>query len=275
MQRWFIEHGKGRPFRSLREVPLPLTRSMEHHFLRSPPHLSLSAALRRAEMLGLGAPVALADEVSRTVLGRRLADTGFWRPILRFLVDHRDDLTLHRTVAIIDAIDELLPDLRTQGGGRLRPERLIRGRTAETLERTLCELAPQPPPQPEETSGPRWAPTGVAGWVSYDAGRPKVAWHIVELLAAAELSKEGRSMKHCVATYVGRCLRGTSRIWSLREQQGNQRPESRVTIEVSPRHRCITQVRGRRNARPPETMLALIREWAQTTGLTVASSSGA
>lgn len=274
MQRWFIEHGKGQPFRGLSEVPLPLTRSMEHHFLRSPPHLSLSTALRRAEMLGLGAPPTLADAVSRTVLGRRLSEHAFWRPILRFLVDHRDDLTLHRTLAIIDAIDSLLPHLRAQSRGRLRPEPLIRGRTPETLERTLCELAPRSPPKSEEPAGCRWSPTGVGGWFSFEPESPEIAWHIVELLAAVELSKEGRAMKHCVATYVGRCVRGSSRIWSLREQRGDRAPESRVTIEVHPRYRCITQVRGRRNTRPPERMLALIREWARSQGLTIASSSG-
>lgn len=271
LQRWFIEHGAGRPFRSLDGVPLPLTRAMEHHFLESPPHLSLCAALRRAEVLGLGAPPALADVVVGTVLGQRLDEHAFWRPILRFLVDHRDELTAHRTVAIIETIDRLCSHLRTLDGGQLRPERLIRGRTPETLERTLCELVPPPAPPCEPPTRRQWSPTGVAGWVSYAPGRSVVAWHIVELLAAVELFKEGRTMRHCVGSYVGRCVRGTSRIWSVREQHGDGQPESRATIEVSPRHRCIIQIRGRRNARPPDTVLSMIYAWAKSEGLTVTS----
>ena len=275
MQRWFIEHGGGVPLRKLGGLPLPLTRTMEHHFLQSPPHLPLRAALRRAEVLGLGAPEALADAITRTVLGRQTTDHGFWRPVLRFLVDHREALTEHRTVAIIDAIDELQPRLRALDGGALRPERLIRGRTPETLERTLAKLrsawrSTQTATPKEEQ---RWSPTGIAGWTWLDT-QSRVSWQIVELLGPRDLAQEGRQMKHCVGSYVGRCIRGTSRIWSLRWQCGDGTPEPRVTIEVSPQHRYVVQVRGPRNRRPPDAAVAMIRTWARSCGLTVAGSSG-
>lgn len=274
MMRWFLEHGQGRPIRTLIGVSMSLTRAMEHHFLRSPPHLSFPAAFRRAEILGLGGSPSLADAVCRTVLGRRLNDRLFWRSVLTFLVDHRDALTECRTVAIIEAIDALGPTLRALDGGQLRAKRLLRGRNPESLERALLQIRPPPPPVVACSGGVQWSPTGVEGWTWFEASGPNaVAWHIVELLGAAALQEEGRAMRHCVGTYVGRCVRGTSRIWSLRVQRGNEAPASRVTIEVSPRQRWIVQVRGRLNRRPPDAQLQIIRAWAAERGLTVAASS--
>ena len=52
-QRWVIAHARGQRFRSL-ALPLAMTRRMEHAFLRTPDHLEIDHALRRAEVLGLG-----------------------------------------------------------------------------------------------------------------------------------------------------------------------------------------------------------------------------
>ena len=59
-RRWFIAHARGASFRSL-SVPIRLTRKMEHIFLGSADHLEIDYALRRAELLGLGANATLAD----------------------------------------------------------------------------------------------------------------------------------------------------------------------------------------------------------------------
>ena len=59
-RRWFIAHARGASFRSL-SLPIRLTRKMEHIFLGSADHLEIDYALRRAELLGLGANAPLVD----------------------------------------------------------------------------------------------------------------------------------------------------------------------------------------------------------------------
>ena len=62
---WFIAHSGGASFRSL-DLPLAMTRKMEHIFLASQDHLPIEHAMRRAELLGLGAPAEVVKAVMST-----------------------------------------------------------------------------------------------------------------------------------------------------------------------------------------------------------------
>lgn len=56
---------------------------------------------------------------------------------------------------------------------------------------------------------------------------------IVELNTSAELSSEGRNMKHCVSSYSRSCANGNSRIFSLRKKPfSNHFVKSYATIQV-------------------------------------------
>ncbi len=93
-------------------------------------------------------------------------------------------------------------------------------------------------------------------------------WTIVELLGNRELVHEGRTMRHCVATYARTCADGHSSLWSLRHRWCDEdiaRPV--LTIEVHPRTASIVQLRGPRNARPSGWPLELVRRWAAREGL--------
>lgn len=59
-REWFVAHARGASFRSL-DLPIDMTRKMEHIFLLSRDHLTIEHAMRRAELLALGAP----DELFR------------------------------------------------------------------------------------------------------------------------------------------------------------------------------------------------------------------
>ena len=52
---WFVEHARGASFRSL-DLPIVMTRKMEHVFLASYDHLAIEHAIRRAELLALDTP---------------------------------------------------------------------------------------------------------------------------------------------------------------------------------------------------------------------------
>jgi hypothetical protein len=68
---------------------------------------------------------------------------------------------------------------------------------------------------------------------------------IVALRSGAELHEEGRKMRHCVASYMRQVIRGTSRIYSIR--QGDRRL---ATLEVGRAKRTWTelQLKGPCNA---------------------------
>jgi hypothetical protein len=80
---WFIAHARGASFRSL-QLPVRMTRKMEHIFLASHHHLAIEHAIRRAELLALGAP----EEIVRAVLSTRfavdLSNAEFWRTVWIF-----------------------------------------------------------------------------------------------------------------------------------------------------------------------------------------------
>ena len=80
-----MAHAAGTRFRDS-DLPLPMTRRMESVFLRSADYLSVEAAMRRAELLALGATDALVTAVLATLLGAELANGPFWRTVMQFFV---------------------------------------------------------------------------------------------------------------------------------------------------------------------------------------------
>jgi hypothetical protein len=59
---------------------------MEHIFLNSHDHLGIDYAMRRAELLGLGAPAELVQAVLATPLATDLRNGDFWRTVWLFLI---------------------------------------------------------------------------------------------------------------------------------------------------------------------------------------------
>lgn len=93
-------------------------------------------------------------------------------------------------------------------------------------------------------------------------------YRIVQLNNSRLLEQESASQKHCVASYVQSCLNGYSSIWSFAKQDPATKVWERLlTIEVQPNRRQIVQIRGKRNARPEEWQMAIIREWAMQSRL--------
>ena len=64
----FVAHARGASFRSL-DLPIEMTRQMEHIFVASQEHFSVEHAMRRAELLALGG----SDELVREILSTRSA----------------------------------------------------------------------------------------------------------------------------------------------------------------------------------------------------------
>jgi hypothetical protein len=253
-RNWFIQHARGRPFRSL-SLPMPMTRGMEHVFLKSPDHLDVDRAMRRAEVMGLGGDPELAEAVLATRLGQSYDDTAGRRALITWLVRWRDELDLAQVGPIVDYL------------AVTRDPRPLHERTLSAMWRDVDAwrtVARRPQPQPRPGSrrpavARTWSPSRWNGLVVADA--PGVSWQIVELLDRAGLADEGRTMRHCVGSYAARCARGDSAIWSLRRSEGRA-VTSILTIEVSPRTGAIVQLRAAYNRAAWGPPLDLVRAWA-------------
>jgi len=90
-RNWFVAHSRGASFRSL-DLPIVMTRKMEHIFLASQDHLPVEHAIRRAELLALGASAACVKAILTTPLATDLRDGEFWRTVWLFLIANAGDL---------------------------------------------------------------------------------------------------------------------------------------------------------------------------------------
>jgi PcfJ-like protein len=266
-REWFVAHSRGASFRSL-DLPIEMTRKMEHIFLASRDHLAIEHAMRRAELLALGA----SDELVQTVLATRsathLRNGGFWRTVWRFLIANAsaiDPAQIRPMIDFIHAIRHERVAVETPDGFVLRdppqPSFSMKGRTVQSMLRLMLDwhrclgLA---------NGGLTWAPSRLQPMLieepPQDPSAPPVVWQLMELTNGAQLRTEGTALHHCVASYGDRCWRGASRIWSLRILRG-ENVRRVLTIEVDMKRRAVIQARGWGNRAPSRKPLRLLHDW--------------
>jgi len=267
-RQWFVAHARGASFRSL-DLPLAMTRKMEHIFLASSDHLAIEHAMRRAELLALGA----SDELVRAVLATRsatdLAHSPFWRTMWLFLIGNAsaiDSAQIGPMVDFVQAIRHERLAVETPDGIVLRdpprPSFSMRGRTAQSMRRLMQDWHRS---LGLSSGGLTWTPSTLRPMVieepPQDPSAPPGVWQLMELTNGAQLRTEGTALHHCVASYADRCWRGASRIWSLRVQRG-EKVRHVLTIEVDMKRRAVIQARGWGNRAPSGTALRLLQAWS-------------
>jgi hypothetical protein len=83
---------------------------------------------------------------------------------------------------------------------------------------------------------------------------------IKELTSSNELRKEGKEMKHCVASYATNCKRGICFIFTLKVKEYNSLLiKSKATIEV--RNGRVVQVKSKHNQDVTKSNMNYIEEW--------------
>jgi hypothetical protein len=276
-RRWFVAHGAGASLRSL-DLPVRLTRRMEHLALTSPAHVSIEHALRRAELLGLGAPPALADAVLAARPSHDLRHGAFWRSAWHFLIANAAAIPLEQVGPVVDflhAVRHESVDVHTpQGLVRRpppRPDFSLRGRTAASVLR-LMDAWHRGLGGGEEDL--RWDASTLRPLAmevpSEDPERPPTTWEVVELTTSGALRAESRALRHCVAWYASRCLRGLSQVFSIR-RRGVSSSRPVVTVEVDPRRRAVVQARGLRNRTASGKALRVLHTWVTRERVRVAA----
>lgn len=113
-----------------------------------------------------------------------------------------------------------------------------------------------------------WTAVNVPNFVTVTGTKDFTTWKITQLLAATELYKEGKSLKHCVVSYAARCKQGLISIWSLTyaNPETDGKDQKIVTIEMS-KDKRIGQTRGLQNRQPTVAETAIVRSWASSAKL--------
>lgn len=261
---WFIAHSLGASFRSL-DLPIEMTRRMEHIFLESPAHLPIEHAMRRAELLALRAPAEIVNAVMATRLATDLRNGEFWRTVWMFLIANAGDLDSAQIGPLIDYIQAVRHDRLRDGMvefGPPQPAFSMKGRTVQSMLRLMRDWHGSLGTGSVTLS---WKRSPFEPWLFEEPARedseePK-RWQMMELINSVELRSEGAALHHCVASYANHCSRGSSSIWSLRFWQGDK-VHHVLTVEINPAKRAVIQARGRANRMASGKSLRLVQDWA-------------
>ena len=276
-QKWFLHLGRGENIRTA-ALPLPYTKRMAHYFVQAPSDLSVEQALRWGQIYALGGNERLVRVVIATRLGREFEHEDFWTSVIGWLIAH-PMLDPAHVGPIIDYLRDqrfishdvfVAPGL-VERRAPPQPNLTMKGRTPESLLRQVegwhGRLARAQQPAAE------WPPSGIAAFEfvegSERGGNLKI-WTITELVSTKALVAEGRTMKHCVATYARSCSRGFSSIWTLEVDSFEGRRKI-LTVEVDHATKLIRQARGKCNAPPGDKHRGILRRWALEAGLGLAS----
>ncbi len=260
---------RGASFLRSLDLPILMTRKMEHIFLASPDHLPIEHAVRKAELVAMGAPAGILKAVMATRLAADLHHGDFWRTVWIFLIEHARHVDLTQIGPMIDYIEAIRHEqisAETRDGmvtfDPPQPTFSMKGRTMQSMmrlmqgwHRSLREKGPefswtQSPFKPLLFEEPH----------QDEAATPK-RWHMTELTNSEQLRSEGSALHHCVASYAYLCCRGTSSIWSLRFWKG-EKIHHVLTVEVDLRKRAVVQARGRANRSASGKPRRILQDWA-------------
>jgi hypothetical protein len=277
-QNWFLHVAQGKNIRKAQRLYFPMTKREAHEFIQAPGRYTLEQALRWGQIAAMGGSERVVDAVCGTRLGSRFENDEFWISVLRFFVRNPFLDTTHYG-PIVDYIQHQKYEAQEvfvePGVVEQQPPPhqgfTMRGRTADGLMRQVGAWHDQL--GREQRAGPaQWKTSGI-GSLSLVEGRSdsrtRRRWTISELLNRESLIAEGRSMRHCVATYAHSCSTGRCSIWSMQCDTGED-PERVITIDVRPNTRMIVEARGKFNTRPTPQAFRILKRWVEREELGIA-----
>ena len=272
-QSLFLHLAAGGNIRTAPALPVHLTKAMAHAFLHAPDNLSISHALRWAQVTGQDGSETLARAVLATRLGESFDAEDFWSTVIVFFV-RNPMLDPAQVGPIVDYVyhQKFEPEEQDLPGGGLalgdppQPSFAMKSRSVDKLLRlveqwheTLNQRAVDPFANGQQRSGSkRWQ--NLQKWERSEIGEldheevstssgESTRWQIRELCSNRILAAEGRMMHHCVSSYVKSCRGGSTSIWSVSARVDDKRIPV-LTLAVDPRSRTVTQARGQVQRQP-------------------------
>jgi hypothetical protein len=276
---WYVRLGRGDSVRDL-AIPILVTRALAHALRSAPFFPTVAGALVWAQARTMGASDELARAFAESRIGRTLAHDDTRRSLVEILV--RDGAAPEHVGPVVDYLAR--EKLEARDGFRAdgtfgptpppEPDLSLDGRTLGSLLRRVDAWHVAAGRAP--VSDVAWPSSGISGLSFEERLEPRLPDEqptlrivsIVELLSSFELVREGRAMRHCVASYAGECIQGKASIWSLRAttRQGQKRL---LTIEIDLRARTVRQARRLANRLAGPRDKEILAVWAQRERLTL------
>ncbi|BBM86476.1 PcfJ domain-containing protein [Candidatus Uabimicrobium amorphum] len=264
--------GRGESIRHHPLLPMPMTKKMVHYFAKTPNSYQIEESFRWAQVRAMGGSSQLVEKLRCTKIMRDYSENEFWTSVVQFFIRH-PQLEKHSN-PIIDYLHYhkfVNREVHTPEGIKisspLQPHLSMKGRTPKAILKQVDEWHEQLGRSGVEENV-YWKHSCV-GDFSYH--NEKGFYAIRQLLSKAELIVEGRTLRHCVASYESKCKRNSSTIWTMEFRETEEAtPRKLVTIEMNAQ-KIICQVRGKRNRRMNAEEKSVLNRWCKHQGLVLAS----
>jgi len=250
--QWLMHLGDGGRVKEMKNIPIPFTQKMGHYFLMAPAKLSITEALRWAQVKGLNGEGKLAERIAFSWIGiKTYGDEDFWESFIRLVVTG-GMFNLNKLTELIDYVRE---------EKRANCNYHLKGRTLLSLFRQSDAWHSR---FSNSKSNQVWKPCGIEG---YRVEKKSELIVLEELTESRKLTEEGKSMKHCVSSYAFYCTKGKSAIFSLRKYSGGILLDIMATIEVNLALQKVVQAKAKMNKPISEEAKKHVEVWAMNEGL--------
>lgn len=251
------ELAAGKSIRHVQENLVPLTKKMAHYFMNAPQEFNLNSAVWFGIVVGLNGNHLL-FKAFRTHFDYQAKNLDFLKSLITFFVNAKSSVNARELSQFLNYLQHLWDE---QGAYS------IKGWTLKSLRRRVEQW------EEERDRRIQLGNVGIkltqtwpgATYSPYEVKTEEAVYQIIQLNSVEELFKEGRDMRHCVATYAQKCIHHMTSIWSLREVK-RDKFKRLVTIEVNKKLK-IVQVRRKSNAIAKKNHRAIIQKWAIKEGL--------
>ncbi len=269
-RQWFVTLAQGGSFPKL--VKWFMTSREAFLFLSAPPANLIHENVWWAKMRAAGLPREIVEKLIDRVFHHFFFDdpNGRLAEAIQFYARFHQEMD---KVTFGEVNDFVAWKLHNE------PEFSLKGRTAGSVIKLTNEWHAQMQ-RARLYSIIEWAGLQIPDWEMVTRNG---VWSVAELRTNRDLLMEGRKQKHCIYSYVQRCVSGMSAIFSLRgypqivagyAEDGQVIWEksaelTRVTIEVNDKG-SVVQMRGRLNRMPTEEENKYLRLWADDQGIRIA-----
>jgi len=266
---WFVRVGQGINVRKIKEVPIKLSKKMAHEMMKAPSDYTIQQALRWGQVQGLGGDERLVKALSGTFLGEQFGHEEFWSTVIHWFVNQPMFDVVHVN-PIIDYIQNqkfvpvgrVIENDEVVDRGVPQPNFEMKGRTLNVLLRKVREWHGDLNKTVQIKEHIKWAPCTVKSSEIIEGRKKPLIWKINEILDNIGLAREGKAMKHCVASYVGSCKSRRSAIFSMTCNDTRM-----LTIEINLQTMSLNQVRGSLNRSATPVEMRILKSWAAKEGM--------
>jgi hypothetical protein len=264
---WYLAVAQGRSLYKTCTRDFNMSKKDTHFFLLAPEELNTQEAVWWAKSMAINEDIGLAYRISQSVLARRSYQSEFACDVHRFFVNNPCPIE-----EIQHLHDYIMAQVEGQPNGWSIKKRSLESlrRQSEVWHRDMAKM--------RTIGGGSWEGLDIAPW-KYKTGKfnhdpaknQEREWHLFEILTGNELAKEGNAMRHCVAGYKSRCMKGTTGIFALRSNTVLKPNQRHLTIEVVKQHNYLqaVQIRGLANRLGRDHELDIVRRWANDRGIQV------